>query len=126
MEATPHTAGNSIPPLPSHMRGDSVKGGDARVDTGGHEIAKLMADVEDLVARVAHIKDPEVARIRDKVQSAVTATRDSIVHGADSVRRQVRQVAVTTDDFVHGNPWTSIGIVALVGTMVGYLAGRRR
>jgi ElaB/YqjD/DUF883 family membrane-anchored ribosome-binding protein len=35
------------------------------------------------------------------------------------------KAAGATDDYVHGSPWTAIGVAALAGVAVGYLLARR-
>ena len=89
------------------------------------EIKNLISDVEDLMARIADLKDADVVRVRGKVQRAVDATKQSIADSADSIRRQAQNVAGTADDFVRDSPWQAIGIAALVGAVVGILATRR-
>jgi len=89
------------------------------------EIKNLISDVEDLMARIADLKDADVVRVRGKVQRAVDATKQSIAESADTIRRQAQNVAGTADDFVRESPWQAIGIAALVGAVVGILATRR-
>jgi ElaB/YqjD/DUF883 family membrane-anchored ribosome-binding protein len=89
------------------------------------EIKSLIADVEDLVARIADLKDADVARVRNKVLRAVDAAKESLTDSADTLRRQAQSAATTADDFVHDSPWQAVGIAALVGAVVGILATRR-
>ena len=89
------------------------------------EIKNLISDVEDLMARIADLKDADVVRVRGKVQRAVDATKQSLADSADSIRRQAQYVANTADDYVRESPWQAIGIAALVGAVVGILATRR-
>ena len=56
------------------------------------EIKSLIADVEDLVARIADLKDADVARVRNKVLRAVDAAKDSLTDGADTLRRRRKLV----------------------------------
>jgi ElaB/YqjD/DUF883 family membrane-anchored ribosome-binding protein len=89
------------------------------------EIKSLIADVEDLMARIADLKDADVMRVRSKVQRAVDATKQSLADGADAIRQHAQNVAGTADDFVRDSPWQAVGIAALVGAVVGILATRR-
>src|ERR1700676_2608232 len=89
------------------------------------EIKNLISDVEDLMARIADLKDADVVRVRGKVQRAVDATKQSLADSADTIRRQAQNVASTADDYVRESPWQAIGIAALVGAVVGILATRR-
>jgi ElaB/YqjD/DUF883 family membrane-anchored ribosome-binding protein len=89
------------------------------------EVKNLIADVEELMARIADLNDADVVRIRDKVQSAVDATKQSLADSANTLRKQAQQVASTADDYVRDRPWQAVGIAALVGAVVGILATRR-
>jgi len=96
------------------------------------EIKNLIADVEDLMARIADLKDADVVRVRSKVQRAVDATKQSLADGAEAIRQRAQDVAKhaqdvagTADDYVRERPWQAVGIAALVGAVVGILATRR-
>ncbi len=89
------------------------------------EIKNLIADVEDLMARIADLKDVDVVRVRSKVQRAVDATKQSLADGAETIRQHAQDVASTADDYVRDRPWQAVGIAALVGAVVGILATRR-
>jgi ElaB/YqjD/DUF883 family membrane-anchored ribosome-binding protein len=94
-------------------------------DTASGEIRNLMADVQDLVTRVAGVKDPDIAAVRNKVLRALDGVRTSMSASAERVRERALKVAGTTNDFVRENPWQSLGIAALLGATVGYLVRRR-
>lgn len=89
------------------------------------EIKGLIADVEDLVARIADIKDADVARLRSKVMRAVDVAKASLAERTETLRRQAQRAAATADDYVHDSPWQAVGIAALVGAVMGVLATRR-
>jgi ElaB/YqjD/DUF883 family membrane-anchored ribosome-binding protein len=93
--------------------------------TASGEIKNLIADVEDLMARITDLKDADVVRVRNKVQRAVDATKQSLADSADAIRQQAQSVANTADDYVRERPWQAVGIAALVGAVVGILATRR-
>lgn len=97
---------------------------DIRAAASG-EIKSLIADVEDLMARIADLKDADVVRVRGKVQRAVEATKQSLADGAEVIRQHAQDVASTADDYVRDRPWQAVGIAALVGAVVGILAARR-
>jgi ElaB/YqjD/DUF883 family membrane-anchored ribosome-binding protein len=107
------------------IQGDLNDGIGNLKSTASGEVKNLIADVEDLMARIADLKDADVVRVRGKVQRAVEATKQSLSDGADSLRRRAQQAAATADDYVHESPWQAIGIAALVGAVVGILATRR-
>ncbi len=104
---------------------DIGDGADGIKSAASTEIKSLIADVEDLVARIADLKDADVARVRSRVLHAVGTAKEGLAESAETLRRQAQRVASTADDYVHDNPWQAIGIAALVGAVVGILATRR-
>src|ERR1700719_646346 len=101
---------------------EGVKGVKAAASS---EIRNLIADVEELMARIADLKDADVVRVRSKVERAVDATKQSLADGAEAIRQRAQDVASTADDYVRDSPWQAIGIAALVGAVVVILATRR-
>jgi ElaB/YqjD/DUF883 family membrane-anchored ribosome-binding protein len=104
---------------------ENFSGFDNMKATASVEIKNLLADVEELVARIADMQDADLERVRDKVQRAVDSAKQSLSEGADSVRRQAQSVADSADDYIRESPWQAVGIAALVGAVVGMLLTRR-
>lgn len=90
------------------------------------EIKALIADVEELVSRIADLKDADVVRVRERVMQAVGSAKDSLVDGAATLRKQAQRAMSGADDYVHESPWVAVGLAALVGAVVGILVTRRR
>lgn len=91
----------------------------------GQEVSNLMADVQDLLGRVAHVADPEVVRLRAKVADALSSAKATIARGSDRVQRHARDAVSAGDSYVHDQPWQAIGIAAAAGLVVGFLVARR-
>jgi ElaB/YqjD/DUF883 family membrane-anchored ribosome-binding protein len=89
------------------------------------EWRNLVADVEDLVKKVANVDDEEIARIRAKVEHTLAEARTSVGGRIAAVRGRAEDVSEATDEYVHDNPWAAIGIAAAVGIVIGFVAGRR-
>jgi len=89
------------------------------------EVRNLIADVEELVARLADLNDADVASVRKKVMATVDAAKESLAERADSWRRQAQRAASGADDYVRESPWAAVGLAALVGAVVGILVARR-
>ncbi|HEX3948578.1 MAG TPA: DUF883 family protein [Steroidobacteraceae bacterium] len=107
------------------LKSDLNEGANDIKNAASGEIKDLISDVEDLMARIADLKDADVVRVRGKVQRAVDSAKQSLSDSADSIRRQAQSVAGTADDYVRDSPWQAIGIAALVGAVIGILATRR-
>lgn len=89
------------------------------------ELTNFMADVEELISRIGDVKDSEVARLRSKVQGSLESAKDGMTNGVESLTRRAREAAGTADDYVRGSPWQAIGVAAVVGLAIGYVASRR-
>ena len=110
--------------------GKTVKGAardaarQARV-AANQEVRKLIADVEELIRRVGDAADPELARLRAKVESTVATTKKAISDGTEQVQRQAKEAFEVSDRYVRDQPWQAIGIAAIAGLAIGFLVGRR-
>lgn len=78
--------------------------------------------------RTNHIRE----RIHDDLESITEQICDGIERGKftlhelqDKVLERTKQAAQATDDYVHENSWKTIGIVAAVGVLVGFMMNRR-
>jgi len=98
----------------------------------GEEWQKLVADVEDLVKKVANVDDEEIAEIRSKVEHTLARAKTSADEGIEAAREGIEaardragEVSDATDVYVRENPWAAIGIAAAIGIVIGFVAGRR-
>ena len=96
-------------------------GGEAEHD----EWHRLVADVEDLVKKVANVDDEEIAEIRSKVENTLAEARSSAAAGIAAVSGRSGEASEATDEYVRENPWAAIGIAAAIGIVIGFIAGRR-
>jgi len=89
------------------------------------EWTNLIADVEDLVKKVANVGDAEIARVRTRVEKTLANAKSAAVSGAGHVRGYAKQGVEVTDEYVHESPWTAVGLAAAVGVLIGFIAARR-
>ena len=92
---------------------------------GGQEVQDLMADVQDLLGHVAHVADPEVARVRAKVEAGLASAKNAIGESGDQIRKKAGYAMAAGGDYVRDRPWQAVGIAAAAGVLVGFLVGRR-
>jgi ElaB/YqjD/DUF883 family membrane-anchored ribosome-binding protein len=90
-----------------------------------HELNNLIADVEDLMSRVHDAADPEIARLRAKVEGTLASAKQSLADGAESVQRHAKDALAASDQYVREQPWQAIGAAALAGLAIGFLVSRR-
>jgi ElaB/YqjD/DUF883 family membrane-anchored ribosome-binding protein len=91
----------------------------------GEEFDKLMTDVQALLEGVGHVVDPEIGRLRRKVEEAMAATNWMPPGRMAEVRRRAKHMLSAGNGYVRDRPWQSAGIAALAGVVVGILVGRR-
>lgn len=120
-----HASIDQLQAAANSVGGDVIEGAHNIKASATAEIKNLIADVEELVVRIADLKDADIARIRNKVLSAIDSAKEGLSGRVDNVRRQAQLAATSTDDYVHDSPWQALGIAALVGAVVGILATRR-
>jgi ElaB/YqjD/DUF883 family membrane-anchored ribosome-binding protein len=107
------------------LREDSGNAASRITNIAGDEIKNLIADVEDLVARLADLNDADIANLRNKVMSTVGIAKETLAGGADTVKRGAQRAFSSADDYVRESPWVAIGLAAVVGAVAGILVARR-
>jgi ElaB/YqjD/DUF883 family membrane-anchored ribosome-binding protein len=85
------------------------------------QLQKFFDDVEELLERVGGMNEPEISRLRTRVQSSIERARASVRSGAQVAVENTRRAANATDEYVHRNPWVAIGATATIGLMLGAL-----
>jgi len=63
--------------------------------------------------------------VRAKTEKSLKAAKAGIADAQSVVIAKTKEAAKVTDEYVHENPWRSIGFAASVGLVVGLLIGRR-
>jgi ElaB/YqjD/DUF883 family membrane-anchored ribosome-binding protein len=91
----------------------------------GEEIQNLIAHVQSLLDHVRQAADPEIDRLRLKIEEALAAGNWVAPGRIADVRRRARNMLSAGDGYVRDRPWQSAGIAALAGVVVGILVGRR-
>ncbi|MGB7816323.1 MAG: DUF883 family protein [Methylotenera sp.] len=85
----------------------------------------VVADAEALLKATANQGGEKVAEVRTKTEESLKAAKVRIAEAQSVVIAKTKEAAKVTDEFVHENPWRSIGFAASVGLVVGLLIGRR-
>ena len=88
-------------------------------------LRRVISDSEDLLAATAGDADSKIAELRARARKNLAVARDKLADADAALRAQARRAMNATDDYVHDNPWSSIGAAAAIGMLVGVLLGRR-
>ena len=87
---------------------------------------KSLADTLESVLNTAESKSKEeVDSLKKKAQAALENPRTRLAEGKEQVVQQTKEIAGKADNYVRENPWTSVGIGAAVGVVLGVLLARR-
>lgn len=89
------------------------------------DLRVVIADAEELLRMTADEAGEGAADIRSRVQARMNQAKADLVHLQEAAVAKAKAAGHAADEFVHDNPWKSIGIAAGIGLVVGLLVGRR-
>jgi ElaB/YqjD/DUF883 family membrane-anchored ribosome-binding protein len=89
------------------------------------DVKTLLADVDSLFREAAAASGEEARELRKRAESALAQARARFEAIGEDVVRRGKATAHATDEWVHENPWSSIGLGAGIGLLVGILIARR-
>lgn len=89
------------------------------------ELKNLADTLEEVLSTSTEKSKTELDKLRSKAQSALKDTRARLGDSGDRIAQTTREAAERTDVYVRDNPWTSVGIGAAVGVVLGVLLTRR-
>ena len=85
------------------------------------DLKMIVSDGEELLKAATNASGEGFAAARAKFAEKVTNAKASLVEATKPAFEKARQA----DEYVHGNPWTSVGVAALAGILLGFLAAKR-
>ncbi|QTD44741.1 DUF883 family protein [Ottowia testudinis] len=88
-------------------------------------LRRVVSDAEDLLAATAGQTDSKITELRARAKENLLVAREKLADADAAMRARARQAAAVTDEYVHDNPWSSIGAAAALGILIGVLLGRR-
>ena len=89
------------------------------------DLKRVLADAEALLAATTGDASEEVTRLRSRVSATLSQAKNGLIEAQAAVVDKAKVAAKATDEYVHDNPWKSIGIAAGVGLLIGAIIGRR-
>lgn len=85
----------------------------------------VITDAEELLKATANQTGERVSAARERVEESLRETRERLTELQDDVVARSKAAVRLTDEYVHDNPWQSIGVGAAVGFLLGMLISRR-
>lgn len=93
------------------------------------DLHHLTQMIEDLVSATADDSRSNIKDLRERAEKRLKETRDRLESRGeklyDDARDTVTHQVDACDRYVHDNPWTSVGLGAVAGIVIGMLIGRR-
>ncbi len=97
----------------------------AQTDKLMADLRLVVSDAEELLRSTAGQAGDGAAELRDRVQASLARARAGLADAQDAAISRAKAAGRAADDYVHDNPWRSIGIAAGFGLLIGLLIGRR-
>jgi ElaB/YqjD/DUF883 family membrane-anchored ribosome-binding protein len=90
----------------------------------GRDIQNVVSDAQELLKTVQTEGESKLADIKGKASAQLETAKQKYGEIQQTVQDGAKLAINETDQYVHSNPWTAIGIGAAVGVVIGYLCGR--
>lgn len=91
-----------------------------------HDLSVVVSDAEELLRATASHASEKMPAIRARIQENLASAKERLEAAQHKAIEKTRAAAKATDDYVHENPWKSVGIAAGVGLVIGMLISRGR
>ena len=89
------------------------------------EFSNVLSEAEAMLKSAAGESGEKARTIRDQVESKLLRAKLRLQELEGQAADRAKVAARATDDYVHDNPWTAIGLAAAVGFVFGLLLNRR-
>ena len=84
---------------------------------------ELIDGAEELLTKLADAHDPNIQRLRDRVDHAIADATRTLSRQDDEASLRLRDIANTVDDYVRDHPWLALLTGVLVAGTVAFIAG---
>ncbi len=85
----------------------------------------MISDSEDLLKAAATVSGEGFTAARTKFEEKLRRAKATLADASQPVFDRTRETAAVANDYVHGNPWTAIGVAIATGALIGFLAAKR-
>ena len=89
------------------------------------DLQAVVRDTENLLKATAGDASERAAKARAHAEESLQRARARMHEMEQHVAARAREAAQKTNEYVHDNPWPSMGVAAGVGFVIGLLLGRR-
>src|SRR5688500_17538647 len=90
------------------------------------EFSNLVEAMEDVFSAAAEDGGEKLSELKGQAEASLKKAKARLGVLEKNTMAKARKIASDSDDYVHENPWTAIGVGAGVGLLLGLLSGRGR
>jgi ElaB/YqjD/DUF883 family membrane-anchored ribosome-binding protein len=90
------------------------------------KVARLMDDTRELVATLRDARNPEVRRLRDRVDAFVSGPQRITPQRGNQRPVKITRIPSSIFDYVHHHPWLAIVTAASLAWTLGHLSSASR
>ncbi|MES2325122.1 MAG: YqjD family protein [Pseudomonadota bacterium] len=89
------------------------------------DLKSVIQDAEAWLTRGGTMTGEELQAAKAKFERTLSSAKADLIRFEETVVEKTKEAAKATDEYVHENPWKSVGIGAAVGLVIGMLISRR-
>jgi ElaB/YqjD/DUF883 family membrane-anchored ribosome-binding protein len=89
------------------------------------DLKTVMQDAEALLKATSTLTGEKIQEVRARAEESLRQAQTRLTEVEEEAMRRAREIAEAADEYVHENPWQSVGIAAGIGLVLGLLLGRR-
>ncbi|MGB8931752.1 MAG: DUF883 family protein [Anaeromyxobacteraceae bacterium] len=89
------------------------------------DLKAVIRDTEELLNATAGQAGEKIHAARARAEETMRTAKARLAELGDAGVEKAKAAAKATDDYVHENPWQSIGLAAGLGVLIGWLMGRK-
>lgn len=89
------------------------------------DIRAVVDDTEELLSATASQAGEKVQEVRARAKESLATARARLASIEKSTVHRARAAVDGSNEYVHENPWTAIGVAASAGFLIGFLLSRR-
>ena len=89
------------------------------------DLQDALSDTESMLSDLASDGGQMAKDLRQRLTDNLQNVKAKLIETEELVTEKAKYAAKATDDYVHENPWQSIGVAVGVGFLVGMLVSRR-
>lgn len=85
------------------------------------DLRTVIRDTEELLSHTGQHAGEGFAVAKAKLEASLKTAKEEFIRVEETVIAKTKEVAVSTDEYVHKHPWQAVGISAAVGVLLGML-----